>query len=77
MQPMVKTLTRTVTAASRAFGAGFTNGLAQVVSVRGTAAVHSMPAIRSPAEALGGDWKKLGGDMRKVTSRVTASGPRK
>jgi hypothetical protein len=77
MPAMVKTLTRTVTAAGRAIGSGFANGMAQAVSVRGAATVHRAPAIRSSAEALGDDWKKLGGDMHRAVGRAAPSGARK
>lgn len=75
MPAMVKTLKSTVTAAGRAIGSGFVNGMAQVVSVRGATTLHHVPALRSSADAFRGDWEKLGGDMHKAAGRVT-SGPR-
>jgi len=50
---------------------GFTTGLAQAVSNTGYASRRSFPAVgRSSADALRGDWVKLGGDMRKAAAKV-------
>ena len=55
-----------------ALAEGFSRGLAQAVS--GGAPHKSFPRVRTPAEALKGDWVKLGGDMREAVERVRARG---
>ncbi len=53
------------------FEAGFVAGLAQMVSVSGVSDRRPFPGTKqSAAEALGSDWKKLGGDMRRAASKA-------
>jgi len=55
----------------KTFVANFANGLAQVVSTAGYSSRRTFPAVgRSSAEALRGDWIKLGGDMRRAANKV-------
>ena len=51
---------------------GFSRGLAQAVT--GGASHRTYPAARDAAEALRGDWIKLGGDMRHVVARLRPRG---
>ena len=49
---------------------GFAHGLGQAVSVTGGSARLAFPnTSRSAAEALQGDWNKLGGDMRRAVAK--------
>ncbi len=54
------------------FQGGFAAGLARMVSVSGVSNHRPFPGTKqSAAEALGSDWKKLGGDMRRAASAVS------
>lgn len=63
--------------AGRYVALGFITGLGQMVSIHGTADARPFPGTRrSEAEALRGDWIKLGGDMRSAVRTVTGRGER-
>ena len=57
--------------------AGFVHGIGQAVTVTGGKSRYAFPEPRTPAEALKGDWDKLGGDMRQAVSKVLEGGARK
>lgn len=51
------------------------HGLSQLSSVASPPPRHRFPPTdRSAADALRGDWDKLGGDMRRAVDKVTAGG---
>jgi hypothetical protein len=50
---------------------GFIHGLGQLVSIGASTPRIAFPDTkRSPAEALKGDWDKLGGDMKRAATKV-------
>jgi hypothetical protein len=55
---------------------GFVDSLAQAISITGTGPRHKFPPMRTPSEALKGDWDKLGGDMRRAVDKVVPRGKR-
>ncbi len=76
MPAMVTTLKRKVAEGS-SFASGFVTGLAQAVSVTGAPGAHRFPRTdRTAAEALRGDWERLGGDMRRAVDKAAPRGAR-
>jgi hypothetical protein len=70
-------MAKTSSSRVRDIAAGFVHGLGQMVSVKGVPARRAFPDTRrSPADALKGDWDKLGQDMRRAARTVAASGSR-
>jgi hypothetical protein len=71
-------MTRLAMKAGRYLQRGFVTGLADIVSVVGPTRHRPFPGTyKTAAEALGGDWERLGGDMRKAVDQVkTARGAR-
>ncbi len=71
-------MTRLAIKAGRRLQEGFLSGLADIVSVMGPPGRRPLPgAGRTAADALRGDWERLGGDMRKAVDQVkTARGAR-
>jgi hypothetical protein len=56
---------------------GFVTGWAQATSVIGLHATRPFPTTqRTAAQALGDDWEKLGGDMRRAMAKATSAGER-
>jgi hypothetical protein len=77
MPPMVEALKKKVAAEGRVFAIGFVTGLAQAVSVTGAPSSHKFPRTdRSAAEALRGDWERLGKDMRRAVEKAAPRGAR-
>lgn len=71
---MVKTLKK-VSHSGQRLASGFVTGLAAAVSITGVGASHQLPRTdRSPADALRGDWERLGGDMRRAVERTAPRG---
>jgi hypothetical protein len=65
-------MTKFAKQASRNIQAGFTAGLSDMISIVGYSENRPFPGThRSDADALRGDWEKLGGDMRKAVDRVS------
>ena len=77
MKAMDKTSIRKSASSGRAIARGFVPGLSQAVSVTGATGSRSYPAThRSAAEALQGDWDRLGRDMRHAVGRTVPSAKR-
>jgi hypothetical protein len=55
----------------KTFGAGLVTGVASLTSFAHPASVPHYPH-RSSAEALRGDWSRIGGDMKRVVERENA-----
>ncbi len=71
-EPMIKRAARS----GGQVGRGFVTGLAQATSIVGLHPVRSFPPQRTAAQALGGDWEKLGGDFQRAMAKATAGDKR-
>lgn len=72
---MVRSAVRSTARTGRFVATGFALGLSQMVNVWG-APTYRPPVHRTAADALRGDWEKLGGDMRKAVETVSPHGKR-
>ncbi len=71
-EPMIKRAARS----GGRVGRGFVTGLAQATSIVGLHPVRPVPTQRTPAQALGGDWEKIGGDFQRAMAKATAGDKR-